>query len=230
MAAFGQLGAGITHEVKNPITSILGFTQLARRRLTEPGGGGGDASKVDELLAIVEKETQRCQDILVNFLKFARHSGSNLEPLALNEVVNLAGKIMQHQLNIRQVHLDVQLAPDLPPIRGNAAELQQVLLNLAMNAQQAMPNGGHVVLATARDGDWVTVRVTDDGPGIPEAIRGKIFEPFFTTKAPGEGTGLGLSVSFGIIKAHKGSIELTTEVGQGPTFTIRLPADRSAAA
>ncbi|HET6345244.1 MAG TPA: ATP-binding protein, partial [Myxococcota bacterium] len=226
LAAFGQLGAGITHEVKNPITSILGFTQLVRKKLA---GGDADPKKVDELLAIVEKETRRCQDILVNFLKFARASEGAHEAVQVNEVVTTASRIMQHQLNLHAVQLEVRLEPDLPAIQGNAAELQQVLLNLAMNAQQAMPKGGSVVLATARDdADGIKIQVIDNGPGIPEAIRTKIFEPFFTTKPPGEGTGLGLSVSFGIIKAHHGSIELDTEVGKGSTFTIRLPVAAAA--
>lgn len=218
MAAFGQLGAGITHEVKNPMTSILGFAQLAQRRLDEP-------EKAGELMKMVEKEALRCQDILVNFLKFARTSTGDFDRLQVNDVVDEAARMLRHQLTIGGVRLEVTLAQELPAILGNAAELQQVILNLAINAQQAMPQGGQVKLQTLLTAPHaVAITVTDNGPGIPEAIRGKIFEPFFTTKAPGQGTGLGLAVSFGIIQGHKGNIEVMSEEGKGTTFTIHLPA------
>ena len=216
MAAFGQLGAGITHEVKNPMTSIVGFTQLAQRKLNDPAAAG-------ELLKLVEQEALRCQEILVNFLKFARAGAGEQEPVQVSEVVQGAARILKHQLNLTGVKLDLELADGIPAVQGNAAELQQVLLNLAINAQQAMPKGGRVVMKTRGSADGVVIEVTDNGPGIPEAIRTKIFEPFFTTKPAGEGTGLGLSVSFGIIKAHKGTIDLTSTEGQGSSFRIRLP-------
>lgn len=216
MAAFGQLGAGITHEVKNPMTSIVGFTQLALRKLDDPAAA-------EELLKLVEQEALRCQEILVNFLKFARAGAGEQAPVQVSEVVQGAARILKHQLNLTGVKLDLDLADGMPTVQGNAAELQQVLLNLAINAQQAMPKGGRVIMKTERRADGVVIEVTDDGPGIPEAIRTKIFEPFFTTKRAGEGTGLGLSVSFGIIKAHKGTIDVTSAEGQGCSFRIQLP-------
>ena len=217
MAAFGQLGAGITHEVSNPMTAILGFAQLAQRHADEP-------PKLRELLAMIEKEAQRSRDILVNFLKFARSSTGQFNPLNVNDLVDEAGRMLRHQLTLNGVHLTVKLAPTLPSISGNAAELQQVILNLAINARQAMPNGGKVVIETRHEADsTVSIAVIDDGPGVAASIRAKIFEPFFTTKPPGEGTGLGLAVSFGIVKGHKGTIELISEQGHGSTFIIRLP-------
>ena len=235
MAAFGQLGAGITHEVKNPMTGIVGFAQLGQMSLDEP-------DKIKEMFELIEKEGKRCSEILVNFLKFARADTKEHEAVQPNLVVQEAAKICRHQLMINKVNLDVKLDPDAPPILGNAAELQQVLLNLAINAQQAMPKGGgRVRMSTGRDpgtdsadpgdsgaedgdGGFATISVADDGPGIPEDVREKIFEPFFTTKAPGEGTGLGLSIVFGIVRDHKGTISVKSKEGKGSIFTIRLPA------
>lgn len=217
MAAFGQLGAGITHEVKNPLTSIIGFTQLAQRQVE-------DAAKTRASLQVVQQEAERCLKIVLNFLKFARSSTGELAPIQVNDVIEEVARVLEHQMSIHNVKLELTLAQDLPAISGNGAELQQVLLNLVINAQQAMPSGGRVALTTGRDArGQVTIAVQDTGPGIPENIRAKIFEPFFTTKPAGEGTGLGLSVSFSIIQAHKGSIDVDSQVGKGTTFTIRLP-------
>jgi two-component system NtrC family sensor kinase len=217
MAAFGQLGAGITHEVKNPMTGILSFAQLAQRKLD-------DKEKLLEFLVLIEKEALRCRDILVNFLKFARTSSRDLEPLHPNELLHAAATMVRHQLSVHDVRLEIRTAEDVPMILGNGPELEQVLLNLAINAQQAMPAGGRVVMSTERDGSGdVILKVADDGPGIPAELHAKIFEPFFTTKPPGQGTGLGLSVSFGIVKGHRGTLTVESSPQQGATFIIRLP-------
>ncbi len=222
MAAFGQLGAGITHEVKNPMTGIVSFAQLAQRRLD-------DKDKTLEFLKLIEKEALRCRDILVNFLKFARTGSQNHDRLEVNELVEGSATMLRHQLGVNNVRLETDFAPDLPAIMGSAPELQQVILNLAINAQQAIGGPGKVRLGTARDGGDVLITVTDDGPGIPPDIRARIFEPFFTTKESGKGTGLGLSVSFGIVKGHNGVLSVSSEVGKGSTFTIRVPVARSEA-
>lgn len=216
MAAFGQLGAGITHEVKNPMTGIVGFAQLAQRRVHEP-------EKVAELLKMIEKEGLRCKDILVNFLKFARSPAGERERLELNALVEESGAMLRHQLSIHDVTMQLELSAQAPVVEANGAELQQVLMNLAINAQQAMPKGGRVRLSTHVEQGMAQVRVADNGPGIPPHIRQKIFEPFFSTKQKGEGTGLGLSVSFGIIQAHGGSLQLESVMGQGSTFVVNLP-------
>jgi signal transduction histidine kinase len=218
MAAFGQLGAGITHEVKNPMTGIVGFAQLGQLSLD-------DQDKIKEMFELIEGEAKRCNEILVNFLKFARADTKKHEAVQPNRVVEEAAKICNHQLMINKVKLDMKLDPNAPPIMGNAAELQQVLLNLAINAQQAMPGGGRVRMSTGRDADgFATISVADDGPGIPKDAQEKIFEPFFTTKAPGEGTGLGLSIVFGIVRDHQGTVSVKSKQGKGTIFTIRLPA------
>ncbi|HZI14254.1 MAG TPA: ATP-binding protein [Myxococcus sp.] len=219
LAAFGELGAGITHELKNPLTGIVGFAQIAQRKLDQQ-------EKLRELLKLIEQEGLRCKDILVNFLKFARQqSGHDTQRVDVNELVRSSAKIVLHQLSLHDVKLELELAPFLPQVVVNGGELQQVLLNLALNAQQAMPQGGRVRFITREAaGGGVEIAVQDNGPGIPAALRERIFEPFFTTKAPGEGTGLGLAISFGILRDHGGTLTVESEEGQGATFLLRLPA------
>ncbi len=219
MAAFGQLGAGIAHEIKNPLAGIQGIVQLTARGL-EPD------DPMAEPLATIEKETRRCRAIIDNLLKFARQDHVSMGPVEVGPVVEDATAIMRHQMALNQVALRVSVAPDLPRILGNANQLQQVVMNLMLNAQQALEGRtGAVEVNVARAGDEaIEIRVRDDGPGIPEEIRSRIFEPFFTTKPTGQGTGLGLSVSFGIVREHRGMIAVESEPEKGSTFVIRLPA------
>lgn len=219
MSAFGQLSAGIAHEVKNPLAGILGHAQLCLRKLKK-----GDP--LFNYLSIIEHETKRCTDIIANLMKFARQEKMEHEPLDLNEVVRQAMAIVDHQLTINNVKIELKLAIKLPPIHGNANQLQQVLMNFAINAQQAFDGKPGVVRVTTeqRDDDKVLLVFADNGPGIPEKIRDKIFEPFFTTKSAGKGTGLGLSVTYGIIKDHHGEIKLESELGVGTAFVMSFPA------
>ncbi|MFN7134915.1 MAG: HAMP domain-containing protein, partial [Myxococcales bacterium] len=186
MAAFGQLGAGITHEVKNPVAGIVGLAQVAQKQLTRP-------DKVREILKLIESEGLRCSEILVNFLRFAREEPAVPERhlVDVNEVVTAAARMFSHQLAATEVSLSLRLAPDAPQVLGGTNELQQVLVNLAINAQQAMGRGGTVTIETGADDGWAWILFSDTGPGIPAHLRDRIFEPFFTTKQPGEGTGLG---------------------------------------
>ncbi len=219
MSAFGQLSAGIAHEVKNPLAGILGHAQLCLRKLKK-----GDA--LFDYLTIIEHETKRCTDIIANLMKFARQEKLEHEPLDLNEVVRQAMAIVDHQLTINNVKIELKLAMKLPPIHGNANQLQQVLMNFAINAQQAFDGNPGIVRITTeqRDDDKVLLVFADNGPGIPADIRAKVFEPFFTTKAAGKGTGLGLSVTYGIIKDHHGEIKLESELGVGTAFIMSFPA------
>jgi signal transduction histidine kinase len=219
MAAFGSLGAGIAHEVKNPLAGILGITQLSLREV-EAG------NPLQKNLQIIEKETKRCKTIIENLLKFARQEQMEFSPVDISQVVSDAIAIVDHQMGINSIHVEKLLAADLPPCRGNANQLQQVLMNLMINAQQAMGGKSGKLRLTAQKGEHgaVELRVADDGPGIPQEIQAKIFEPFFTTKPAGQGTGLGLSVSYGIVKEHGGEIRLESAAGMGTTFVITLPA------
>jgi two-component system, NtrC family, sensor kinase len=216
MAAFGALGAGITHEVKNPITTLVGFAQLAQRKLDEP-------DKVLELLRIIESEGLRCRDILSSFLKFARGADRTWERVVLNDLVQRTAKLLRHQLVINNVQLELQLGEGMPAVMASPSEVQQLIVNLALNAQQAMASGGLVRLSTGFENGFVQLTVTDNGPGIPEEIQSRIFEPFFTTKAAGGGTGLGLAICAEIAKTHQGTLSVISKLGSGTTFTFRLP-------
>jgi signal transduction histidine kinase len=220
MAAFGQLGAGIAHEVKNPLAGILGYAQLALRKV-------GKEDSTHQHLQIIEKETRRCKTIIENLLRFARQEPTEHALVDLNRVVEEGTAIVDHQLTIHRVTIEKRLSP-VPVIMGDGNQLQQVLMNLLINAQQAMePDGGTVRVTTGvRDG-VVELRVSDTGPGIAPDVRSKIFEPFFTTKPAGKGTGLGLSVTYGIVHDHRGEIHIADEPGQGATFVVTFPVAES---
>jgi len=222
MSAFGQLGAGIAHEVKNPLAGILGLTQLSLRRL-DPD------TPVFRNLQLVEKETKRCQMIMENLLRFARKEEVAYDTVHIEQVIADTAAIVEHQLNINQVTLTTEVATDLPTMEGNANQLQQVLMNLTINAQQAMKGvpGKVAIHADLDPKQQLRIRVEDNGPGMPAAIRAKIFEPFFSTKPSGEGTGLGLSVSYGIIREHRGEISVDSTPDKGTVFTILLPTRAS---
>lgn len=218
MSAFGQLGAGIAHEVKNPLAGILGLAQLSLRKVEED-------SPLRQNLSLIETETKRCQMIMENLLKFARKEEVAFDRVDINDVIEKTSAIVEHQLSINQVKLHKELDHQLPFTEGNSNQLQQVLMNLMINAQQAMKDGpGCVTVRTMPGGnDNIKIEVVDDGPGMLPEVRDKVFEPFFSTKPSGEGTGLGLSVSYGIIKEHNGTITVNSSPGEGTTFTIVLP-------
>ncbi len=224
MAAFGQIGAGIAHEVKNPLAGILGYAQLAMRKI-------GDDDPLRQKLEVIERETRRCTEIIGNLMKFARQETSAKHEVDLSKVVADALEIVDHQLTVNGIEIETHLDPALPRVMANANQLQQVVMNFAINAQQAMAEGdGRLIVTTAAaDSGEVVLTIRDTGPGIPADIRDKIFEPFFTTKPAGKGTGLGLSVTYGIIKDHEGQIQVASEPGEGTAFEVILPAIRPAA-
>lgn len=223
MAAFGVLGAGIAHEVKNPLAGILGCAQISLRQ-AEAG------TPVHANLVLIEKETKRCKTIIENLLRFARQEKAAMERFDVSRPLEDAISIVHHQLELQNVKLETSLDGALPQIRGNANQLQQVFLNLLINAQQAMGSeGGAVMVSSARRGErHVEIIVRDTGSGIPKDIQKRIFDPFFTTKPNGKGTGLGLSVTYGIVKDHGGEILVDSSPGKGTVFTIVLPTFEAA--
>ena len=225
LAAFGQLGAGIAHEVKNPLAGILGYAQLTLRKLDED-------SPFRKNLDVIEKETRRCTEIIGNLLKFARQEATETKITDMNEVVDAALTIVDHQLSINNVKITRELDLKLPEIHASANQLQQVIMNFAINAQQAMgEDGGNLIVRTHTNNDGaVVVEVEDDGPGIPKDIRANIFDPFFTTKPAGQGTGLGLSVTYGIVRDHGGDIRIEDPPGGGTRFVVTLPVKAEKAA
>jgi two-component system NtrC family sensor kinase len=217
LAAFGQLGAGLTHEIKNPLTAIQGFTQIARTVTDNP-------QKLREALRVVEKETERCLSIVQKFLNFARQDPGERGRVALNELVARSLTFVSHQLSTANIALHTNLG-DAPMVRVAANQIEQVIVNLLLNAQQAIGRHGEVFVTTRRDGDqWGEIEIRDSGPGIAPEVLPHIFEPFYTTKPAGAGTGLGLFVSYGIVRDHGGEIVVQSPVGQGAKFCVRLPA------
>ena len=180
MAAFGQLGAGIAHEVKNPLAGILGLAQLSLRKT-------GKNSPHTKNLMMIETETKRCKTVIENLLKFARQEKVTFERIEINQVVEEATAMIAHQLGIHNIKIEKQLEPNLPQIVGNANQITQVLLNLMINAQQAMERKAGVVAVTTRryNAANVELQVGDTGSGIPQDLQAKVFEPFFTTKPVG---------------------------------------------
>ena len=218
LSALGELAASVAHEVKNPMVGIVGFAQLGQETT--------DPKEVQEYFRLIEEDAFRANRILQRILEFARPPEVALEELSLNEVVLGSLQLCKHQLQMVGVSVETKLAGDLPLVKGNSNQLRQVMLNVLLNAGQAMEHSTErrVVVSTGKNADGrVEVRVADTGPGIADAVKDKLFRPFITTKQPGQGTGLGLSVSRSIMDAHGGSIRAESVAGRGATFIISLP-------
>jgi signal transduction histidine kinase len=219
MAAIGQLSAGLAHEVKNPLAGILGYAQLTRRSLKDP-------EVITRNLDVIERETRRCTDIISNLMRFARQEPGERVATDINVAVSRAIALVDHQLGLHKVRIEKALQDGLPLVSCNTNQMQQVVMNLLINAQQVMePAGGTVQVRTRMNEADLIIEVDDTGPGVPLEMRTRIFDPFFTTKPAGQGTGLGLSVSYGIIRELGGDIRVSDAPGGGARFTISLPAD-----
>jgi PAS domain S-box-containing protein len=216
MASIGLLVAGLAHEVNTPLTGISSYTQMLRDQVS-----GRDPKA--ELLDKIEKQTFRAAKIINNLLNFSRSGSTELERLDLNKVLLDVLSLLEHQLDKSHIKVRKELTAELPPVRGNENRLQQVFFNLILNARDAMPRGGWLTLATSADDDTVIVEVKDTGTGISREDIKRIYDPFFTTKGIGRGTGLGLSVSYGILQEHGGAIFVDSAPGQGTTFQVALP-------
>ena len=216
MASVGLLAAGVAHEVNTPLTGISSYTQMLRERIDK------DDPRA-ELLEKIEKQTFRAAKIINNLLNFSRAAGSEFEPLDVNRVLTDVVSLVEHQLQSSRIKVVREMAADLPMVRGNENRLQQVFFNLILNARDAMPSGGWLTLATRADDDAVVIEIRDTGTGIKPADIKRIYDPFFTTKGIGRGTGLGLSVSYGILQEHGGAIFVDSAPGQGTTFQVALP-------
>ncbi len=236
MAAVGQLAAGVAHELNNPLGGILGYAQFALEKMSNGQLPEKDFNAIQRYLSDIELQARRCKMIVKNLLKFSRSSDKmEFDLVDVNSALEETFVFTSHQLGMKDIHLDVSLQPSLPKVMGNVNLLQQVFTNILINSMQSMPAGGDLKVTTIFNppvgefGGAVEIAFTDSGVGIPEENRNKIFEPFFTTKKVGEGTGLGLSVSYGIIRDHGGDIKLDSVVGTGSTFTVVLPIVRETA-
>ncbi|HJQ75369.1 MAG TPA: ATP-binding protein [Gaiellaceae bacterium] len=218
MAAIGQLAAGIAHELRNPLAIVMNALFDLGHLLD-----GADDPEVRDDLRIAEEEIGRAQAIIKNLLEFSRESGTELERLDVNELLGRTLQLMQKYLQDNGVRVAADLGP-IPPCLANTNAMRQIALNLITNAVQAMPKGGELTVRTETAGpNLIRIAVRDTGVGIPPEHLQDIFNPFYTTKAPGQGTGLGLSVVHSILRRYHGEIRVASEVGVGTTFTIDLP-------
>ena len=222
MSSLGVLAAGVAHEVNTPLTGISSFTQMLQDQTAR-----NDPRR--PLLSKIEKQTERASKIVNGLLNFARHGQTDFQIVNLNRVLGDVLSLLDHQLKSSHIRIRKELDPALPPLRGDENKLQQVFVNLAVNAFDAMPAGGWLTLTTRSEGGQVIAEVADTGEGIaPEDIR-RIYDPFFSTRKKSGGNGLGLSISYGIVQEHGGAMEVESNVSTGTRFLIRFPAADSSA-
>ncbi|CCK78559.1 two-component system sensor histidine kinase NtrB [Desulfobacula toluolica] len=219
LAALGELSAGVAHEINNPLGIILGYTQLLLKQEPEH----------QEDLKIIEKHVHNCKTVVSDLLSFSRKGPSTLSVVDINKVVDGVVKFLSNHSDFRNIEMTLNPhTGDRLNIIGNDQELSQVMVNLVINACHAVDKKGRIDIATQKtEGNKILIMVKDNGKGIEKENLSRIFDPFFTTKPVGQGTGLGLSVGYGIIKRHQGDIRVKSSKGKGTVFTISLPADRS---
>ena len=222
MVGVGQLAAGIAHELNTPLGTIIGYAQMLREDLSQQAAPTGNLRDVDEIIG----QAGRCRDLVKNLLNFSRRSSTEKTNGSVNEIIRKVLSLVQHDFEMKNVRLHLNLDSDAPTVRVNENEIAQVILNLANNAADSMPSGGNLDVSTHYDDDSerICITIRDTGCGIKESDRTRVFEPFFTTKEVGKGTGLGLSISYKIVENHQGSIEFDTTLGNGTTFRVYLPA------
>ncbi|MFC1745599.1 cache domain-containing protein [Candidatus Riflebacteria bacterium] len=219
LASLGKLAAGVAHEINNPLTGILTFSHL----LLEDTGK--DDPKREDLEVII-KETERCRDIVKGLLDYSRQNEPQKVSVDINDIIEKTLSLLEHQASFRNIEITREFDNDLPRIMIDKDKIQQVLVNILTNAQEAMPEGGSITITTTRtDGKYIEMKFADTGCGIAKNELQKLFDPFYSTKELG--TGLGLSITQGIITGHRGRIEIQSEVGKGMIFVIRLPITES---
>ena len=218
LATLGELAAGLAHEIRNPLAGIAGVVDVMSKEL--PADGPSRAVMGD-----VQKEVRHIQDILNDLLSYARPRPPDFHPSDLNTTVEQAVLLARQQVLTKPIEISCKLNPSLPPVDHDAALIQQVVLNLLLNAIQAIPKQGKIDVLLSREQGFAVIQVSDTGRGIPAEALSKIFKPFFTTRS--EGTGLGLSLAKGIVQSHGGKIEITSVIQKGTQFRVWLPIERA---
>jgi len=218
LVSVGELAAGIAHELNNPLTSVIGFSQLLL--------DGNTADEVKKDLKIIYSEAQRAAEVVKNLLTFARKHSSLKQPVNINNIIRKVLEIRAYEQRVNNINIITRLADDLFEIEADYFQLQQVFLNIILNAEHFMieeHKRGTLTITTENTENTIKAFFSDDGPGIPKEDLGHLFDPFFTTKEVGKGTGLGLSICHGVITEHGGRIYTESEVGKGATFVVELP-------
>jgi two-component system NtrC family sensor kinase len=230
LASLGQLSASVAHEINNPISGVLNLSMLMQRMLKDDGIPPGRLEEFRKYLTQVTNETARVGRIVSDLLAFSRRGKPQRAAADLNRIVRATLSLAQHKMKLSNVTVEANLEEGLPAVPCDASQIQQVVLNLALNAAEATHGGSdrRVFVSTSGGPGMVALAVSDNGEGIPPENLSKIFDPFFTTKSDGKGVGLGLAVSYGIIQAHGGDIEVKSAVGEGTTFTVLLPIEQPA--
>jgi len=221
LASLGQLSAGIAHEINNPLGLVLGYTKLVLKE-------AGPANEFNEDLKIIEKHALNCKKIVENLLKFSRATSTTKSLVDLHELIRDVVDVVANKFRVEGIRIETDLAPDLPKVEVDPDKIRQVFMNILMNGRQAIEGAGAITIDTSfdRHKGGISIRFTDSGSGIPPEIVHRIFDPFFTTKPTGMGTGLGLAVSYGIVKDHDGEIRVESSPGKGSSFTVELPIGR----
>ncbi len=216
LSSIGLLAAGIAHEVNTPIAGISSYTQMLLKEIPE-----NDRRK--PILEKIEKQTFRAAEIVNGLLNFSRLNSNEFKDLDINHLIEDSLVLLNHQLELNNIKVESRYDTSLPPVYGNTGKLQQVFVNLLLNARDAMPTGGEIAVQTGMSESMITVDISDTGTGITEENIRRIFDPFFTTKSVGKGTGLGLAVTYGIIQEHGGGILVNSSSGKGTHFRVKLP-------
>jgi signal transduction histidine kinase len=217
LTSIGLLAAGVAHEVNTPLAVISTYSQMLAKQIS------GDDQKA-RLLEKIAKQTFRASEIVNSLLNFSRTSTTDFVDLDLNRIIEETISLVEHQLNKSGIELQLRLSSPLPKIRGNSGKLQQVFLNLVLNARDAMAEGGRLTVRTWSEAGFIHAEVADTGHGIAADHIARIYDPFFTTKGIRKGTGLGLSVTYGIVQEHNGIIEVESRPGAGARFRLEFPA------
>ena len=227
MASLGKLSASVVHEINNPIAGILNLTKLLKRMTADGSIPAGEESDFNQYLELMETETWRISRIVSNLLTFSRQSEMGFKKVNINRLIEKTLILNSNLLMINQVRIKKDLDPGLPEVIGSEDQLQQVFINFILNAAESMEKAGEGVLDIKTryltEGEKIKIAFKDNGVGIPQENFSKLFEPFFTTKKKGKGVGLGLSVAYGIIEEHGGSIHVNSKKGKGTIFNIKLP-------
>lgn len=213
LATIGQLAAGIAHEINEPLATIMGYAQLIAETEDLPVQVGKDVKKITSA-------TLHAREVIRKLMLFSRQVPPNKVQVDLNKILNEGFYFLENRCERQGIKVVRQLAPDLPPLIADPSQIHQIMVNLAVNAMQAMPEGGTLTLSTRWESDRLVMGVSDTGMGMNKEVLSKIFIPFFTTKDIDQGTGLGLSVVHGIVTSHNGRIEVESEPGKGSSFNI----------
>ncbi len=219
MASIGKLAAGVAHQLNNPLAGITLYANLLAEEYDLPPEAHQDLKRILD-------NAQRCRDTIKELLQFARQTKREMRPTDLNQALSRTMFLLENQSQFQNVQVKLDLDPDLPRVPADIQQLNHVFMNIILNAAEAMEGRGRIEVRTRKfpGGRGVLVEISDTGPGIPPEVLPHVFEPFYTTKEEGEGTGLGLSVAFGIVQNHHGSIEVFSPPGQGTMFVIKLPS------